>query len=252
MAETAVTYFSRMCKEAGKSDADIAALTALLADPTLAAKFDETIRRSTDDFNAMQGRVTAADKKVKDYDDVWYPKANAEYQRAMAELTDTKAALAKVAVGGGTGDLDTSKFLTKEDLAAHRTELDARYAAAIKSGLRLASRHAAKYHDELDVDGLEKLATEKGLTLDQAYKEMIEPRAAAETKAAFEKEKAEAVTQGIKDYASRHKLPVDAVPAETAPVYRGKVKDADKVTDMDAELLSAWNGHSTAAAVASG
>mgnify|MGYP001566954392 CR=1 FL=1 len=249
MAETATQYFTRMCREAGKSDADIAALTAILSDPTLAPKFDETIRRSTDDFTAMQGRVAAADKKVKQYDEEWYPKANSEYQRAMQELADAKAALIVANGNGGGGNnpppADTSQFLTKSDLAAHRADLDARYARVIKEGLRLASRHAARYHEELDVAALEKTATDGNMSLTAAYDQMVKPRVDADQKAQFEKEKTEAVAQAVKDALSRHKLPVDAVPAETAPVYR--IRDAkDTATDIDSELLSAWNGATAA------
>lgn len=236
MAETAVQYFTRICKEAGKSDADVAALLVVVQDAKVSSHFDETIRRGTDDFNAMQGRVTAAEKKVKTYDEDWYPKANAEYTAMQTENNRLRTL-----VNGNPDDppgFDSSKYLTKADLEAMNKERDARYAQVIKQAARLASRHVSKFGEELDVDAVEKLAIEKNLPLDMAYKEFIAPRELEAQTAKFTKEKEEAVREGIRNYASQHKLPVDPVPHETAPVYRQR---PETKVDIDSELINAWN-----------
>jgi hypothetical protein len=246
MAETAVQYFTRICKEAGKSEADTAALVALAQDQSIAPKFDELIRRGTDDFAAMQGRATAADTKLAEaaaklrkYDDEWYPKANAEYQKALAKVQELQAVVDGQG-GDPGGGFDSSKFITKDDLAAMNKDRDARYATVIKQATRLASRHAAKYGEELDVDAVEALAVKNNLTLDQAYRDYVAPREMEAQTAKFEKEKKEFAEQAVKDYASRNRLPVDPVPHETAPVFRQASNKAP--ADMDAELIAAWNG----------
>ena len=55
------------------------------------------------------------------------------------------------------------------------------------------------------------------------------------------KEKKQSYDEGARDALSRHKLPVDAVPQDTAPMYR-TVDPKDVPKDMDADLLEAWHG----------
>ena len=239
MAETATQYFTRICKEAGKTDAEIAALLAIAQDPKISTQLDETIRRSTDDYQAMKGRFDAAEKKAKQLTDEWYPTANAQYQQAMKELAEAKAALANAGYQEPPA-FDASKYLTVDQLEKMNQERDARYAGVIKAATRLASRHAAKYGEELDVDEVERIAVEKKLPIDQAYKEWIAPR---EQKAQEERHKKEieaAKAEAVRDYASQHRLPVDPKPVEVAPIHRSKAAEVPK--DIDAELLAAWNG----------
>lgn len=239
MAETAQQYFGRMFKDAGIPEADTAAILKHFENEKLASGVNEMLRRGTDDFNAMQGRVKAAEAKVTQYDQEWYPKANGEYQRALRDLETAKAQLAALGAGDSGAPPDLSRFLTKEDLEKQRTESDARYAAVIKSGLRLASRHAARYSEELDVDALEKLAVEKGLNLEQAYKEWVEPREKKAAEEAHGKAIEKAKEEAVRDYASKHQLPVDPAPVEQSFLFRPGAKAPE---DMDQELLAAWRG----------
>ena len=248
MAETAKQYFERMCKEAGKTDAEIAALSAVLTGD----KFSETVH-SANDFQAMQGRAVAADKKAKDLTEDWYPKVNREYLAMKEQLDAAKDALAAAlnGTGGGAGDtaVDTSKFLTKDDLLAISREQDTKYAAVIKQATRLASRHAARYHEELDTEALEAAAIKGGYQrnvngtlvpdLEAAYKEMNADRDAKTQKEAHDAELQKAREEAVRDYASKHKMPVDPVPAETSPLFLG-TREAPK--DLDAQLMEAWQG----------
>ena len=66
----------------------------------------------------------------------------------------------------------TNPGFSKKDL----DEREGRMIQIVKQGMRIASSHAAKFGEPLDTDALEKVAVEKGLTLDRAYEEMIRPR----------------------------------------------------------------------------
>lgn len=236
MAESAKQYFTRICREAGKTDAEIAALVAVMDDPKVATSMDETVRRATDDFSAMKGRYESAKSRAEELEN-WYPKANNEYQRVLAELEELKGAGSN---GFEAPAFDANKYLTKTDFEAMVKERDARYSNVIKQATRLASRHAAKYSEELDVDALEKLAVEKNMPLESAYREWVAPREEEARLKQFQKEKEEYAAQKLKDYASQHKLPVDTRPPEVAPIHRRGV-EAPK--DMEAEMLAAWQGH---------
>ena len=240
MAETATQYFTRICKEAGKTDAETASLLALAQDPKIATQLDETIRRSTDDYQAMKGRYDASEKRSKQLTDEWYPTAQAEYQKAMAELAQARQQLASNGYSEPPA-FDASKYLTVDQLEKMNQERDARYAGVIKQATRLASRHAAKYGEELDVDEVERIAVEKRMPLDQAYKEWIAPRELKATEDRHKKEIEAAKAEAIKDYASQHRMPVDPRPIEMAPIHRSGSKSQAPV-DIDAELLAAWNG----------
>lgn len=93
-------------------------------------------------------------------------------------------------------------------------ERDGQFLGLLKVGMTLASRHAVEFKEPLDTAAIEKIAVEKQLPLAQAYDEYVAPRRAQaqaeQRKAELENAKAEAV----RDFASTHKIPVDARPRE--------------------------------------
>jgi hypothetical protein len=247
MAQKASEYFSQLMKEAGKTDAEIAAALGFFSDSAVSAKFDDFVRRGTDDYSAMEGRAKAAQTRLDHLEKNWFPAADAEYKKALAERDIAVKALEDATRGilpindPTNPQFDTSKFVTKEDLVKARQEQDNRYAQVIRQATRLASRHAAKYGEELDVDALEKLAVEKNLPLDIAYQQYVQPREEEAQKIRFAKEKQEFADEAVKKYAAQHKLPIDPVPAEQSPMYR-KYNKEDLPKDIDADLLEAWHG----------
>ena len=237
MPMTAEQYFKQLCSEAGMDEATTTALIAAANNEKLSPKMNELIRRATDDFSAMQGRATASERKLGEYEN-WYKTADEQYRTAMAELEQYRQA---VNTGNQIPQIDTSKYLTKEDLLKFNQDRDARYSQVIKEGLRLASRHAVKFNEELDVDALEKLATESGLPLSAAYDKWIQPRIEEKQKNEWEQKLKLAREEGAKDALSRHKLPVDPVPQEQSLIHHRPPADSIP-KDIDSELLAAWNG----------
>ncbi|WP_179139875.1 hypothetical protein, partial [Brachyspira hyodysenteriae] len=57
-------------------------------------------------------------------------------------------------------EFDASRYLTKEDMAATLGEFSNRFATTVKDVGRIASRHAANYKEELDMEALDKLAVD--------------------------------------------------------------------------------------------
>lgn len=233
MAQTPEQFFSELCKEAGYSPEDTAALLKLAANDKAASRVSSVLKTAQDDYNAQLGRQKASDARLKEYED-WYAKANTEYNEAMEQV---KAMATRN--GNGAPPIDTGMFVTKKDLESFNNDISGRWGSILKDVAKLSSFHAATWHEPLDVDGLEKLAQENRMSLTQAYDSMMKPRAEAREKEKYDKALKEAKEEGAREALSRHKLPVDSVPGEVAPMYRTSREDVPK--DMDSALLEAWN-----------
>ncbi len=240
MAETPEQYFSRVLAEAGLDDAVRTATLAALTNPKVATPLTELIRRGTDDFNSMKGRVDAFQSKEAEYK-TWYDNANGEYVKAIQARDAALAALngTVVPVQNGNGVTNYTSTVTKEDLVRMLAEQQNRTAAVVKTGLRLASRHAVQFKEELDVDALEKIALEKNLPLDIAYEQYVKPRVEAQAAEKVKLDTEAAVKKAVDDYASKHHLPADEVP--TMQSFLHNKPQADLLPkDVDADLLSTW------------
>ena len=230
------SYMQSALQEAGLTDDQItSAIDKIANHEKLAPKLNAFVKTATEDYQAQVGRAKAAQERADKLEKEWYPRANAEYQRALAEIEALKAN------PNPNPDFDASKYLTRDDFIKMQQERDARYATVIKEATRLGSRHAATFGEELDVDALEKLANETNLPLSAAYDRMIAPRVQEKQKAAADKEKEEYAAQKVKDALSRHKLPTDPIPTESAPIYN-RISPDSAPKDMDSELLAAWHG----------
>jgi hypothetical protein len=238
MAQTPAEYFKALFTEAGFDEADQTALLTKLGNEKVAGKLTNLIADGTDNYKAQLGRVAAAEARVKEYDTWFRDKANPEYQAALAELNALKAGRQP---NPEVDPFDTSKFLTKDDLQKFAQDSGARTAAVIKSVARISTRHGAKFKDELDVDAIEKIASENNLPLEAAYEKWIAPRVDSQRTEEFEAKLKAAREEGAKDALSRYKLPVDHVPSESAPIYsRSRSANAAKSVTDD-ELVATWN-----------
>jgi len=253
MAQTPEQFFTELCTEAGYSPEQTAQLLQLAKHEKVATKLGGVLKTAQDDYQSQVGRQKAAEDKLKSYEQQvtdWYAKSNAAYQQAQAERDAMNQQLSalkqQLGVDPGNGyqpptNGDTSKYLTKEDLLAAMNEQNTRFAGVIKDITRVASRHAAKFGEELDTEALEEtLKQHPGLSVAQAYEQMVGPRLREEQEKRHQKEKEEYAAEKLRDYKSQHHLPVDPVPAETAPMYRN-TDPKDMPKDIDADLLEAWH-----------
>lgn len=239
----ATEYFTQLFKDAGLSDADLtSAVEKLTKHDKIGSKLNELVKTATEDYHAQLGRVKSLEVKAAELNE-WYGKANPEYQRAMAELTTLKTQIATLTGGGGgggTGD-DTGngdgELVSKKDLDAMLRDRDAAYASVIKETARVSSRHAAQFHEELDVDAVEKIAGEKKLSIQAAYTEYVRPRVEQQQKEAQEKWKTDTREEIERDVRSRYRLPVDAAPPATAPIFD---QSRQKPANLDSELRQVY------------
>jgi len=254
MAQTPEQFFTELCTEAGYSPEQTAQLLQLAKHEKVATKLGGVLKTAQDDYQSQVGRQKAAEDKLKSYEQQvtdWYAKSNAAYQQAQAErdAMNQQLSVLKQSLGVDPGNGyqpptngDTSKYLTKEDLLAAMNEQNTRFAGVIKDITRVSSRHAAKFGEELDTEALEEtLKQHPGLSVAQAYEQMVGPRLREEQEKRHQKEKEEYAAEKLRDYKSQHHLPVDPVPTESAPMYR-TVDPKDVPKDIDQDLLAAWHG----------
>jgi len=107
----------------------------------------------------------------------------------------------------------------------------------LKTGMSLASQHAVEFKERLDVDALEKIAVDKKVSLQQAYDEYVAPRRATQSEAQFKAKLDEARAEGAREFASKHKIPVDTQPREYHPLL-----DRDPKKQVGADDYVAGSG----------
>lgn len=241
MAQSPEEYFSQLCKEAGFDDTQIAAALTIVKHEKVAPKLAETIRRGTDDFVAMQGRVKVAQDKMAGYD-AWYQDVSPKFANTVAELTELRARVngnpnppSPTAPAG----FDPNKYMAKEDVLALLNERDGRVAGAMKEVGRIASRHAAMFGEELDTDAVEKLAIDNQLSITGAYERFVKPRVDERNTNATKKREQEIREEAVRDFQSTHHLPADPVPSQRSFIVAAPTETPKGGTD--AELVDLWN-----------
>lgn len=222
MAISAKEFYEGILNTAGVSTEKRQALLAALADEDIA-------RALTNDAIAPRLRQDEFSRKMDE--------AKAERERAVAErekstkyyadLLQWKAgeeAKLEAALAGAAGDTDPARRQLIQQVQSMddfqktlKSELDRRdqlQISLLKDGMHLASQHVYEFKEPLDSEALARIATEKGLSLKQAYDEMVGPRRMELSKVQRDTELAKAREEGARDALSKHKIPIDTTPRE--------------------------------------
>lgn len=132
--------------------------------------------------------------------------------------------------------------MTKAEIEQLLTDRDNRWASITKTGLRLASRHAAEYKEALDIDAIEKIAIEKSIPLDIAYEEFVRPRVQEAEKKRTDEEIKRRVDEGIAAERSRMGSHGAFIPAQQSGFSDYANKGGKVAATDDAELANMWVG----------
>lgn len=222
-------------------EATISTTVTALSHDKVASHADNLVKTATDDYNAQVGRVRALEQEVKNHRD-WYGTANADYLNMKAELDAMKA---QVPVPGGN-PIDTSKFMTKEEIQSaftnHSKAQGDAFANALKTTTRIIQRHANKFGGaELDLDAVDKIAIEKNLPLEAAYNDYIRPMEEEKRNTDQEARVKAAKEEGAREALSRHRLPVDPTPTEASPILIARNgAPPTQPTNIDDDLANTW------------
>lgn len=236
------TYLEELARTAGLDAESLAALQKVLGNAKFAEEVDKGVKRQAD-YSRSMDEVTTLKKQVEDQIQSWrdwYATASTNDAAREEELITLRAKVngagggsggGNGGAGGGTGGGAGDKGLSLKEIQ----EREGRMINIVKTGMRLASRHAAKFGEELDVDALEKLAVEKGLTLDLAYEQLIAPRVKTAADAAQADAIRKAREEGLQEGLSKREVPGEASKA-FHPIFRSKpadgAADPTKLTDV--------------------
>jgi hypothetical protein len=253
MANNFKDYAIEAMREAGMNDDQVvAALDKIAGNEKLSGKLNNILKTATEDYNAQVGRVNTLTQRNQYLETDWYPKADAEYKRLQGEYNKAMAELQRAQSSGLPPEFDPSRYMTKEDMERTVQNIGQRMGGLVKDVGRIASRHAAVYREELDMNALDELAVqmakERGLTpgsvpITDVYEKFVEPRKKDAEVAARKQWEADTRAQIERDLRSANNLPVDSKPPEQSQLYRPTPTDQIP-KDMDMELLGVWNGAS--------
>ena len=250
MAETAEQYLTRTMRAKGVDESTISSyVSSLASNPAAVDELNGIIKRGTDDFNSMQGRVSRADQLIQE-NLGWKAKFDQEYaqlQQALAAVNNGQQNGNGNGNGAGGGN-GTTAYATKADIDAQLAALANRQGNTFKSFGKIISRHSAKFPgDELDVDALEKKAIELSqanggqmVPLEVAYQAYIAPREKERADAEWAKKLEDAKREAVDAFKSTHHLPADEAPTVQSLLIHGPDKSAGDGAGSDADLVATW------------
>lgn len=226
MAADAKTFLTELAQQAGLDPTVRDTVLKALENPTFVKGIQDGVTRQSDYSRSMDEIRTQAALLEKNRTE-WkqYHDNNVNYVKEL----ETKAGVdpsKRVAVAGPT---DGTVTLTRKELdAALETERNKTTAIGVnitKAAVRVMDDYRSRFGKALDLDALEKLALEKNLPIDAAYKELIAPEVKAMDEAAQKKAIEDGVKAGVTAELSKRNLPIDSAPADSAepsPFWQGR------------------------------
>ena len=200
-------YAEQLAQAAGLSQEEKDSFLKVVSNEKLAKSLEEGVMLRSDYSRQSDKLKQETDKASKYYADLLTWKA--EQERVLAEASGQQQVVQQV-----QPDFTAFQEKLNKSWEEKLQQRDGQFLGLLKVGMNIASRHAVEFKEPLDTTAVEKIAIEKPLPLAQAYDAYVAPRRtefqAAQRKLELDTARAEAV----RDFASTHKIPVDARPRE--------------------------------------
>ncbi len=221
-------YAEQLAQAAGLSQEEKDNFLKVVSNEKLAKGLEEGVMLRSD-YSRQSDQLKATEKRTNDY-----------YQ-TLVQWRAEEAARLGAGNGDGSGQVVNGEYLTKKDLDALKKEYQDAFTrseqsqiALLKDGMRLASQHAVEFKEPLDTDALAKIAVEKNISLRAAYDDMVSPRRTEFSEAKRKQDIVDAEARGARDFASKHKIPVDTAPREHHVMFdRDPSGKAAGITDYE-------------------
>jgi len=263
--EEAQKHFTKLAEEAGLGKEETQAVLKVMENEKFRGGVSSGYKRHEDYSREMDALRTEKQRLATWYQNEELPKfqqyqAGLEklkrYEETYGEISDDGLNNGRGGVGDRNGnrkgDMSGSWSVSKEELdrlvEEKLKQRDGAYVGLTKTAVRISSDYMRRFKDTLDVDAVEKLALDKGLPLDQAYKEYIAPKEQAALEARHKEDIEKAKAEAIRDYQSRLKLPIDTKPKEAHPFFDRKSPVEGK-TELDQDrnskdaFMQGWNNY---------
>lgn len=144
-----------------------------------------------------------------------YKSAVDRYKAQFGELDDNGSN-----GNGGRQVIQTAQgeFISKKDYDESVKRMEGNFIGILKTGLKIATQHMHEFKEPLDVDALEKVAVAENISLQSAYDKWVSPRRTESQAAALKTQLDAAKAEGAREFASKHKIPVDTGAREFHPL----------------------------------
>lgn len=210
MAFDVKQYIEQLAQTAGLSDDEKAGILKVAANEKFAKSLSDDVLRQQD-YSRNMDQLKAEQTKTTGY-----------YQQLLNWKAEQEALIAQQLNGQQQQQQQvTGEYLTKKELEAFQTKYKAEleqqgqtFVNLLEVGMNLATQHVNEFHEPLDTGALRKIAVEKNLSLKQAYDEYVAPRRTELQSQSFAAKLAAAKEEGAREFASKHKIPVDTQPRE--------------------------------------
>ncbi len=202
MAVDTKQYLEQLAQTAGLSDEEKAGILKVAANEKFAKALGDDILRQSDYSRSMDKLAQDAKKSTDYYNSLlnWEAQRKKDWEEAMAGTQQHQQTVQQV-----QPDLTAVEKKWKDMFDQQGNQM----IGLLEVVGELASGHAVEFKEKLDTAALKKIAVEKNLSLKQAYDEMVGPRRGERTAEQRKTELENARLEGARDFASKHKIPVD-------------------------------------------
>ncbi len=255
MAKDTLQYWQEIAKKAGLPEDQAKVLEAIAANevvqnafvprPEYSRQLDEatgkynTLVQQNAEYYKTEMQKTAERQQMVDQ----YAAQAQRYRDLYGELEPGVTPQQRVT----TPAFDASQYISKSDYDAALKRIEGQSLFVIKEGLKASQDYMANFGKPLDIDALEKFAVEKGLPINQAYREFVAPELEAKQNSSFAEKLKQAREEGAADALSRANVPIDARPRESSPFLSHIAAKPDPaavaptVTERVNSFADAWN-----------
>jgi len=230
-AQSVEQYWQELVKKHGISEDAAGAVLKVLKDEKAGKAFIEGFVPQSDYSRDLdktrdewKGKYTEAEKKVTGYDE-WYKNAKATFDSTVEKATTYEAKLKKYQdTFGALDDSDGTPKLppdlaTRKDLEEVVSRMSGNAAKVIKEVTYAATDHLHRFGAPLDVEAFEKFMVENNMAPRDAYERFVAPKVAEKQTAEFEARVKREREEAVRDYASKHRMPVEEKPREVSPFF---------------------------------
>lgn len=223
----------------------------ILADEKVSAKLkDSVLARSefSSQMDALKQRETevnnylAAEKQKIDGWQQWYGETSQQTAQMADALKKYEEEFGPLEQNGGKRPQNNGFSAEEFDKEMQRRE--GVYVQVMSDLADLKMEHRDRFKEKLDTGSVLKIAGEKGIPLDLAYKVFVAEKEEALQKSDFEEKLKSAREEGRKEALAAHNLPVvDSAPAQTHVLDYKDVhrNSADRVS----AAVAAWRNRTT-------
>jgi hypothetical protein len=250
MAVDVKQYIDQLAQTAGLSEEEKTNLLKVAANEKFAKGLEENILLRSDYSRNMDSLKAEKDKWTK-----WYTDTLAQTQANQKLVADYEAKVKAFEQQYGALDTTTTTHQVQDVFGKTEVEklLNEKLQQQTNSMITVMEwlgqkpiEHYKTFGEPMDVSAIKKLAVEKGYSLDQAYAEYSGPLQQARQAAEVEAKIKAAREEGAREFASTHKMPIDARPREHHLIFDRK-QDVQPVSEREraAAFAESWNSAGT-------